>query len=50
MARLDLQRKVTITPALRSKVLGLLEYGLTMKQISARLSCAESTIHKIAHS
>lgn len=41
-------KPLDITPALRAKVLLLLQYGLTMREVSARLSLAASTIHKIA--
>ncbi len=39
-----------ITPALVARVRALREYGLSLRAIATRLSIAESTAHKIAHS
>ncbi len=39
-----------ITPSLAARVRALQEYGLSLRTIATRLSIAESTAHKIAHS
>ena len=40
-------KPLAVSPALRSKVHALRDYGLTLKAIAIRLSLAVSTIHKI---